>query len=109
MTKIEGRATTKAMRVLFLCLMLSPLLLSGCNALTHQDGDFFEAAGVPQDRFDRDDQNCRMRADDHVSYDLAGGSGTRYDQNRAFNAVYARCMTAHGYQPRPYYENWLPG
>jgi len=96
------------MRALFLCLMLSPLLLSGCNALVHQNGDFFEAAGVPQDQFDRDDQNCRTQADDHVSYDLAGGSGTRYDQNRVFNAVYSRCMRAHGYKARPYYENWLP-
>lgn len=97
------------MRALFLCLVLSPLLLSGCNALTHQDGDSFEAAGVPQAQFDNDDQDCRMQANDYVGYDLRGMSGTHYDQNRAFNAVYARCMRGRGYRPRPYYENWLPG
>ena len=96
------------MRALFLCLMLSPLMLAGCNALTRQDGDYFEAAGVPQAQFDGDDQNCRMQAADYVGYDLHGMGGTRYDKNRAFNATYARCMRGHGYRPRPYYKNWLP-
>jgi len=95
------------MRALFLCLLLLPLL-SGCNAITHQDGDYFEATGVPVAQFDRDDQNCRMQATDYMSYDLHGMGGTRYDKNRAFNAVYARCMTGRGYRPRPYYKNWLP-
>jgi hypothetical protein len=96
------------MRALFLCLMLSPLMLSGCDAIRHQDGDNFEAAGVPPAQFDNDDQACRMKAADHISYDPQGMGGTRYDQNRAFNAVYSRCMAAHGYRPRPYYRNWLP-
>jgi hypothetical protein len=43
-----------------------------------------------------------------VGYDIHGMSGTRYDKNRAFNAVYARCMRGRGYRPRPYYKNWLP-
>ena len=95
------------MRALFLCLLLAPLL-AGCNALTHQDGDSFEAANVPPAQFDQDDQDCRMKAADYVGYDLRGMSGTRYDRNRAFNATYSRCMTARGYRPRPYYRNWLP-
>lgn len=97
------------MRALFLCLLLSPLVLAGCNALTRQDGDNFEAAGVSQSQFDNDDQDCRAQAGGYTSYDLRGMSGTRYDQNRAFNAVYAHCMRGRGYRPRPYYENWLPG
>ena len=96
------------MRALFLCLALPALMLASCNALSRQDGDYFEAAGVPSAQFDNDDQDCRSQAETYVGYDLHGMSGTRYDQNRAFNAVYARCMTGHGYRPRPYYENWLP-
>jgi hypothetical protein len=97
-----------AMRALFLCLMLTPLVLSGCNALSRQDGDYFEAAGASPAQFDSDDQNCRAQAADYVGYDIHGMSGTRYDKNRAFNATYARCMRAHGYRGRPYYKNWLP-
>lgn len=95
-------------RAFFLCLMLSPLVLGGCDALTHLDGDNFEAAGVPVAQFDNDDESCRMQAIDYVSYDLTGMGGTGYDHNRAFNAVYSRCMRALGYRPRPYYENLLP-
>jgi hypothetical protein len=105
----EGARKAKAMRALFLCLMLSPLALAGCDALIHQNGDSFEAAGVAPAKFDGDDQACRMKADDYVGYDLHGMGGTPYDRNRAFNAVYSRCMRALGYRPRPYYENLLPG
>ena len=97
-----------AMRMLFLGLVLSSLMLSGCNALTRKDGDAFEAAGARPARFDGDDQYCRARAEDYASYDLSGMSGTRYDQNRAFNTVYSRCMRSKGYRPRPYVENLLP-
>ncbi|HZQ40543.1 MAG TPA: hypothetical protein VFA87_07110 [Rhizomicrobium sp.] len=103
-----GRAKLMAMRAFFLCLLLSPLMLGGCNAITRQDGDYFEAAGVPPAQFDNDDQNCRMQAADYVGYDVHGMGGTRYDRNRAFNATYARCMRGRGYRPRPYYKNWLP-
>jgi hypothetical protein len=96
------------MRALFLCLLLSLPILAGCDALTHQDGDYFEAAGIPPAQFNSDDQDCRGQAADYVGYDLHGMSGTHYDQNRAFNATYARCMQARGYGPRPYYQNWLP-
>jgi hypothetical protein len=96
------------MRALFLCLLFSPLLLAGCNALTRENGDYFEASGVASAQFDSDDQVCRGQAADYVGYDLHGIGGTRYDQNRAFNATYARCMRARGYRPRPYYRNWLP-
>jgi hypothetical protein len=105
----EGRAKLKAMRALFLCLMLAPLMLAGCDAIRHQDGDNFEASGVPPAQFDNDDQDCRIKAETYVGYDVRGMSGTHYDQNRAFNAVYSSCMTARGYRPRPYYRNWLPG
>jgi hypothetical protein len=105
----ESARKAKVMRALFLCLMLSSPILAGCDALTHQDGDSFEAAGVTPAKFDGDDQNCRMQAADYVSYDLHGMSGTHYDQNRAFNAVYSRCMRALGYRPRPYFKNLLPG
>lgn len=94
------------MRALFLCLML--ISLAGCDALVRQDDDSFEAAGVAPDRFDSDDQACRGQAGDYASYDVRGMSGTRYDRNRAFNAVYSRCMKGRGYRERPYVENLLP-
>ncbi|MGH6827533.1 MAG: hypothetical protein ACREFW_01325 [Rhizomicrobium sp.] len=97
------------MRMLFLGLLLSSLMLSGCDALSRQDGDAFEAAGVTSAQFDGDDRNCRTKAAEYVAYDLHGMSGTRYDRNRAFNRVYARCMHSLGYRPRPYTENLLPG
>lgn len=97
------------MRALFLCLLISPLLLSGCDALIQKDGNSFEAGGVPPAKFDNDDQDCRTKAADYVAYDLRGMSGTHYDQNRGFNTVYSRCMRGLGYRPRPIYENWLPG
>jgi hypothetical protein len=97
------------LRALFLCLLLSPLMLAGCNAVTRQDSDFFQAGGASQAQFDNDDRDCRTQAENYVGYDLHGMSGTRYDQNRAYNATYMRCMSGRGYQPRPYYQNWLPG
>ena len=95
------------MRALFLCLAVAAL--AGCSSLIRQDGDFFEASGVPPDRFERDDQTCQTKANDYLIYDVHGLGGTRYQQNRAFNAVYGRCMRAQGYRARPYYKNLLPG
>jgi hypothetical protein len=103
----DGARYQNGMRALFLCLML--VSLGGCNALVRQDSDFFEEAGAAPDRFDADNQTCQSQADDYVAYDLKGMSGTHYDRNRAFNAVYVRCMKDRGYRPRPYLENLLPG
>ena len=50
-----------------------------------------------------------MKADDYLTYDVHGMDGTRYQQNRVFNAVYGRCMRAQGYRPRPYSKNLLAG
>jgi len=107
---IDGKRARKGygMRALFLCLMFSSALLAGCNAITRANGDSFEAADVEPGKFDRDDQDCRMKASDYVSYDLHGMSGTHYDQTRAYNAVYTSCMTGLGYRPRAYTENLLP-
>ena len=99
------------MRALFLCLILFPLLaaLTGCNSLVRQDGDYFEASGVSPERFERDDQTCQQKANDYLAYDVRGMDGTRYRQNRAFNAVYRGCMRSLGYRARPYFKNLLPG
>jgi hypothetical protein len=97
------------MRALFLCLTVCLPLAAGCSSLVRQDGDFFEAARVPPDRFERDDNACRLKADNYLNYDPRGMDGTRYQRNRTYNTIYGRCMTAQGYRPRPYYKNWLPG
>jgi hypothetical protein len=93
------------MRALFLFPVL--ILLAGCNSLTRVGGDGFEASSVPPGRFEIDTQACGMQADDYLAYDLRGMEGTRYQRNRTYNAIYGRCMTARGYQPRPYIKNLL--
>ena len=99
------------MRALFLCpvLLLSLTALAGCTSLVRQNGDYFEASGVSPDRFERDDQTCQLKANDYLTYDVHGMDGTRYRQNRAYNAIYGRCMRAQGYRTRPYIKNLLPG
>ena len=88
-------------------LLLFPLiLLAGCNAIARQNADYFQA-GADVGRFEADDMACGTQARDYANYDLKGMDGTPYDQNRSYNAVYGRCMTSHGYRPRPYAKNWL--
>jgi hypothetical protein len=93
------------MRALFLFPVL--IVLAGCSSLVRVGGDGFEAANVPPERFEADNQACGMQADDYLAYDVRGMEGTRYQKNRAYNAIYGRCMTARGYRPRPYIENLL--
>jgi hypothetical protein len=96
------------MRAFFLCLAFAAL--AGCSSLIRQGGDGFEASGVPPERFEADDDACRIQADDYLAYDPRGmAEGTRYEKNRAYNAVYGRCMRSRGYRPRPYLRNLLPG
>lgn len=95
------------MRALFLFPVLALPLLAGCNVIARQNGDYFQA-GADLGRFEADTQACGVAAGDYVAYDLSGMSGTFYDQNRAYNAVYGRCMRQRGYVPRPYSRNWLP-
>jgi hypothetical protein len=95
------------MRALLLCSAL--LLLAGCNSLLRQNSDSYEASSISPDQFERDTDACQIEADAYITYDMHGMDGTRYQGNRAFNAVYGRCMTAKGYRPRPYYKNLLPG
>jgi hypothetical protein len=93
------------MRALFLFPALA--LLAGCTSIARENGDYFEA-GADVAHFQADDMACASEARDHTSYDLSGMDGTPYDLNRAYNAVYGRCMRARGHRPRPYYQNWLP-
>ena len=95
------------MRALFLSALC--LLLAGCNSLVRVDGDNFEAARVSPSQFELDTGACQAEADNFLAYDVRGMEGTRYQKNRAFNAIYRRCMTARGYRSRPYYKNLLPG
>jgi hypothetical protein len=85
---------------------LSLLLLAGCNSIARQNADYFQA-GADMGRFDEDALACAITAGDYASYDLHGMDGTFYDRNRAYNAVYGRCMRGRGYAPRAYSKNWL--
>ena len=95
------------MRALF--LSLACLALVGCNSLVHVGGDGFEASRVSPAQFEEDTGICQREADNYLAYDVRAMEGTRYQKNRAFNAIYGRCMRARGYRPRPYYKNLLPG
>ncbi len=93
------------MRALFLVPFVA-LTLAGCSAIARQNGDYFQA-GADVNRFQADDQACATRARDTIDYNLTAMKGTTWDLNRAYNAVYGRCMTAAGHAPRPYFRNWL--
>jgi len=82
--------------------------IAGCDSLVRENSDNFEIGNVSPDRFETDDQACRATANDYVDSDLRGMSGTVYQINRSFNAVYSRCMTSRGYRSRPYIKNLLP-
>jgi hypothetical protein len=94
------------MRALSLSLLC--LALAGCNSLTRVGSDGFEASRVSPAQWEEDTSACQIEADSYLAYDARGMEGTRYQKNRAFNAVYGRCMRARGYKPRPYYKNLLP-
>jgi hypothetical protein len=89
--------------LVFLCFVL----LAGCNSIARQNGDYYQA-GADIGRFEADATACGVEAGDYTSYELRGMDGTFYDRNRAYNAVYGRCMRQRGYVPRPYSKNWLP-
>ena len=90
------------MRAFFLVCALALPLLAGCDAIVRQNGDYFEA-GADAGRFEQDGQACGVIADTEYSpIPCAALEGTGYDQNRAYNAVYGRCMTGRGYAPRAY-------
>jgi hypothetical protein len=96
------------MRAFFLCLIFAAL--AGCTSLIRQGSDGFEASGVSPERFEADNDACRIQSDDYLAYELRGmTAGTRYEKNRAYNSVYGGCMRARGYRPRPYIKNLLPG
>jgi hypothetical protein len=95
------------MRRLSIAALVLPLV-AGCGSVVREDADYFQA-GADVGRFEADNQTCAIAADNYVTYDLKGMSGTGYAQNRAYNSVYSRCMTGRGYSPRPYARNWLNG
>jgi hypothetical protein len=95
------------MRLLLIACVLP--LLAGCDALVRENGDYFQA-GTDSGRFEVANLACDGEARDYVAYDVRGASSdTIYDRNRAYNAVYRRCMAGRGYSPRPYWQNFLPG
>jgi hypothetical protein len=91
-------------------LILLPVCLAlwGCQSITRYSGDNFEVGAGGIQAFDDDNKACGIVADEAVSYDVRMAGSTSYERNRAYNRVYARCMTARGHRRRPYYVNFLP-
>ncbi len=100
------------MRALFLLPLLVPIMaLGACQAtdsLTRIGQDGFEVGPAGIEAFGYDNQACTSAANEPLSYDIRLMDATRYARNRAFNRVYARCMTGRGHRPRPYIKNLLP-
>ena len=98
------------MRALFLVPLLLPLGLAllGCESVSRTGADGFEVGARGFEAYERDAQDCQTRSDDALSYDVRLMDVTRYARNRAFNQIYARCMTGRGYRPRAYIQNLLP-
>ena len=94
------------MRALFLLPLV--LALAGCDSITRPAADGFEVGAGGFEAFEADAQACQTQADDRVNYDVRYIDTTRYARNRAFNAIYGRCMTGLGHAPRPYLKNVLP-
>ncbi len=84
------------------------LLLSGCESVVYLDSDSFDPGRAPYERFVDDARGCSAKADAFVSYDIHGMGGTNYRRHRIYNGVYADCMTALGYAPRPWVQNVVP-
>jgi hypothetical protein len=95
------------MRAFFLCLSL--LVLCGCESITRLDSDSFEVGRTGYETFEADAQDCQLAAEAPLGGDVRLVDATSYARNRAFNHLYARCMTARGHAPRPYLKNVLPG
>jgi len=91
--------------LVFVCALC---LLGGCDTLVRENGDYFQVEAAHPGRFELANQACATEARDFIAYDVRGASGTGYDRNRAYNATLRRCMAARGYQPRPYWKNFLP-
>jgi hypothetical protein len=104
-TIMQNRKVGLAATVLFL---ISCSGLASCDSIVRKDSDNFETGSALPDRFEADDQACQMLANDYISGDLRGMSGTIYQINRSYNAVYSRCMTTRSYRSRPYIKNLLP-
>jgi hypothetical protein len=94
------------MRVLVIVSALC--LLGGCDSLVRENGDYFQADPANSGRFELAIQTCGTEARDYIAYDVRGADGSDHDRNRAYNTALRRCMTGRGYQPRPYWKNFLP-
>ena len=94
------------MRALLAAMALT--VLAGCTSVERLGSDGFYPGGVTAERFGADTAACQVQADNYLAYDLKAQGGTRYDQNRLFNATYGRCMRVLGYRPRSYVQNLLP-
>jgi hypothetical protein len=98
------------MRALFLVPLLLPLGLAllGCESVSRTGADGFEVGPGGAEAYELDAQACQTRSNDVLSYDVRLMDASRYARNRAFNSLYAACMTKRGYRPRAYLENVLP-
>ena len=91
-----------------LVIVCALCLLNGCDAVVRENSDYFQAGTANPGHFEAAAQACGIEASDYVAYNVRGMSGTSYDQNRAYNAAYRRCMAGRGFRSRPYWKNFLP-
>ncbi|OJT95082.1 MAG: hypothetical protein BGN82_10205 [Alphaproteobacteria bacterium 65-7] len=95
------------MRALFLLPLL--LVLAACQSLARTGPDGFGVGRGGIAAYERDGVFCRMEAQAPLDSDVRLQEATRYARNRAYNQLFARCMTERGHPPRSYWRNVLPG
>ena len=100
-------ALPDGMRALFLFPVL--LGLAACQSVVRTNADGFAAGPAGIEAYERDAQACADAAQDPLDGDVRLHQASRYDRNRVYNRLFARCMTGRGHPPRSFWENVLPG
>jgi hypothetical protein len=89
-------------------ILLGLLALTGCTDIHYDNSDSFQIGDATPFRFELDNQACALKAGHYVDYDSRMIQARFFARHRGYNAVYAACMKARGYVPRPYIDNLLP-
>jgi hypothetical protein len=83
-----------------LALFACSLLLAGCESFGDLTSDAFDPGAATQSKFIFDNEHCKAAAEDLLSYDTRGITGTHIDRHEMYNRAYAGCMQKNGYARR---------
>ncbi len=81
-------------------LIAGVLLLAGCESFGDLTSDAFDPGAATQSKFVFDNEHCRAAAEEYISYDIHGITGSHTDRHEMFNSAYTHCMKQNGYARR---------